>query len=135
MPDMARSPAGRRCRRPGGRRMRRSQKAASTREAEPSLEPHHRRALEEVQQCAEEAERRDRHGDGVERPHASAPRYLIRHEPQGERRQQPDQAVWQPGNDQPREISGRSAQGDSQQIRRLHVPRRQGLIERPGFIP
>ena len=98
------------------------------------LEPHHRHVLKQVQQGAQQAERRYAHGDRKEGSRASARRDLIRDESEGEGRQQPDQAVRKTGDHQAREIRGRSAQGDAQQVHRFHIPRRQWPVEHPGFV-
>ena len=75
-----------------------------------------------------------RHGHDVESLGASACRNVIGDEAKRERRQQLDQATRETGQHQPHQVRGRSMQGDPQQVRRSHVPRRQWPIEHPGFI-
>ena len=98
------------------------------------LQPHHRRASKHVQQCADQAKPRQRHGHDIKYSGAPAPRDLARNEPESERRQQLDQAARKPGDRQPRQVGARSVQRDSQQVCRPHGPRRQRPIEHPGFV-
>ena len=98
------------------------------------LEPHHRRALQQVKHRAEQAEPRQRRSRGIDRSGAPARHDVVRDEAERERRQQLDEAAGKPGEHQPRQVRARALQGEPQQVARLHAPRRQGAIEHPGFV-
>ena len=99
-----------------------------------SLEPHHRGALEQVQEGAEQAEPRHRQGQRVERSGVSTRRRVMSDESEREGGRQLDQAGRQPGSREPRQVRRRPAQGNPEQIRRFHGLRRQWPIEDPGFL-